>query len=236
MIYLLYGQDFQKRGKKLHKILGSLKAKRPDASIFRVDEEELSEDQNSNKISELVGSQVLFGGNYVVIFESVFSVAGDELKDRMGDMAESEHVFIFVEDKLKASEVKVFEKEGARVEVFESTSSKPKKFNIFSIAEALASRQKNKLWMLYMEALRNNLSSEEIAGVLFWQIKTLLLVMRGDTKGVKPFSVSKAKRSLGKWNEDKLEEALGSIVEIYHEARRGGRKMEEGLELFVLSI
>lgn len=236
MLYLLHGNDFVKKRAKLGEILTSIEKKKSGVSVFKLSKEDFLSDDGANKLNELVSSQVLFGGDYVVVLENILEVALEEVKDKLLEMAGSAHIFIFVEEGLKAPEKKLFEKVGAKIEALSTKLAPKSDFNIFSLADALASKDKKKLWFLYQKALKEEFAPEEIAGTLFWQIKTLLLVSGGDTSTMKPYSISKAKKSLSKWSEVELKKTSGKLISAYHDARRGGHALKEGLELFLLKI
>jgi len=109
-------------------------------------------------------------------------------------------------------------------------------FNIFSLTDALGERNKKRLWTRYQEALRAGSAPEEIHGILFWQLKTLLLVSKGATAGIKPFVITKAKHFLGNYTENELEDLTKSFVDLYHDARRGKIDFDIGLEKILLSL
>jgi DNA polymerase III delta subunit len=236
MLYLLHGNDFVKKRAKLGEILALVEENRSGVSVFKLSEEDFLSDDGANKLRELVSSQVLFGGNYVVVLENILEVAPEEVQDKLVEMADSAHIFIFVEEALKTPKKKLFEKAGAKIEALSMKPVAKSDFNIFSLADALAGKDKKKLWFLYQKALKEEFAPEEIAGTLFWQIKTLLLVSGGDTSSMKPYSISKAKKALPKWSEAELKKTSGKLIGTYHNARRGGPALKEGLELFLLKI
>lgn len=236
MLYVLHGNDFVKKRAKLGEILASIKDKRPEVSVFKLSGEDFISDDGANRLRELVSSQVLFGGDYVVVLENVLEVALEEVKNKLAEIADSAHIFIFVEEVLKAPEKKLFEKAGTTMEALSTKLAPKSDFNIFSLADALASKDKKKLWFLYQKALKEEFAPEEIAGTIFWQIKTLILVSGDDTGTMKPYSISKAKKSLSKWSEAELRKTSGKLISTYHNARRGGPALKEGLELFLLKI
>ena len=65
MIYLLHGTDTIKSRKKLHTLLDSIFAKKPDASYVRVEAGGFDE----NQLQEFVGGQGLFENKYIIVFD-----------------------------------------------------------------------------------------------------------------------------------------------------------------------
>ena len=64
-----------------------------------------------------------------------------------------------------------------------------------------------------------NAVAEEQHGILFWQVKTMLLVASGETKGLKPFVVSKARKFTQNYSDNELRRLSDKLVTIYHDAR-----------------
>ena len=107
---------------------------------------------------------------------------------------------------------------------------------MFSLTDALGNRDKKKLWTLYQKAIRTNAVPEELHGILFWQVKTMLLVSQKETKDLKPFAVSKAKKFIQNYSEEELQKLARNLVELYHDTRRGFVEFPIALEQFILSI
>ncbi len=100
-------------------------------------------------------------------------------------------------------------------EVF--TPLKEKKFNSFLLANAFSGRDRLNLWILYRQALRRGVALEELAGVLFWKAKDMIL-----------------KRNFSKFSEKELKNFATRISYILPESREWGRDNEEALEQFLL--
>ena len=94
-------------------------------------------------------------------------------------MKKSEHIFLIVEDLLpKKIEDKIL-KQADKVEEVKGSPKNvkyEKEFNIFSLTDALADKNNKLLWTLFQKARIAGVSAEEILPILFWQIKTQLLV------------------------------------------------------------
>jgi DNA polymerase III delta subunit len=114
MLYLIYGNDWQKARTKAREVLLALRNKKPDATVVDLSEEGISE----AKLEELAGSQGLF--------ERKFIVFADRLSEKVSDaeiilgeiplIAESDNVFVFLEGSLKADILKVFKKYSNQVQ------------------------------------------------------------------------------------------------------------------------
>ncbi len=138
-------------------------------------------------------------------------------KDDLTFFKDSKTIFIFLEDKLLASEQKKYIKY-AQVEKFEEKKIiQVPKVNTFAIADAFARHDKIGTWMLYREAIEAGTSPEAISGILFWKIKTMIL------EGTKTFSINNLKNQ------------SSAIVSLYHRAHRGESDFTLGLEQFILT-
>jgi DNA polymerase III delta subunit len=234
MLYVLYGTDRKKIADEGHKLLDGLLKKRPGAEVFRLDDEQ----ETLSRLAELLESIGLFESKHIVMLDFVLSYESvrELVAQRAKDMAESEHVFVVLEEKIDAKTKKVLEKHAAQMHAFDSKEEKEERFNIFALADAVARRDKKNAWVILQRALREDLAPEEIHGVLWWQIKTLLLVARGDTSSLKPFAVTKAKGALKNFSAGGLQKFSEQLLTIYHDSRASGPSLDIALEQFVLGL
>lgn len=160
----------------------------------------------------------LFGETPVVILEDVLREESFILDDPdLKLLKDSNTVFIFKEDKLTALEQKKYKKYG-EVKIFESKKDlPPQKFNVFSVTDAFARRDKVSTWTLYLQSISSGVEPEALAGILFWKIKNMIL------SGSKTFS------------KEELKYQSSNIVSLYHKAHRGDKDFPIGLEQFILS-
>ena len=112
-------------------------------------------------------------------------------------------------------------------------------FNIFTLTEALATRDKKNAWILYRKALASGMVPEEIFWKLVWQAKSLLLAKSTKTAedaGMKPYPYSKAKSALRNWQDGELEDLSRKLVVGYHACRLGEEEMETFVEKVLLGL
>ncbi|MBL7045121.1 MAG: hypothetical protein ISR98_00775 [Parcubacteria group bacterium] len=221
MIYLLHGTDTKKSRKKLHALLDTMFTKKPDASFLRIEAGEFDE----SRLQEFVGGQGLFSNKYIIVFDNLFSdnppAGGTKniLLKELKQISESQNIFIFIEGKLNKKELNKFEKYAEKIQEFGSTVKEVKKFDIFSLANALGKRDKKNLWVLYQKAKMNNIVDEQIHGILFWKIKDTL---------------SSSKKS--SYSKQELKKLSDSLVSVYHDTRKGIHEMDNAMERFILGI
>jgi len=207
MIYILSGNDTKKKNSYLKKLYKN------DLPVFIP-----SKDVNKKELFDQAGSVSLFGGSPIVILENIIKEGNITFsQEDLSILKESETIFIFLEEKLLAPDLKKYKKyatiEDFNIEIKKQTP----KINIFGIADAFSNKDKIGAWIIYREAILQGVSPEEISGIIFWKIKTMLL------SGTKFFSV------------DELKNLSSILVSIYHDAHRGEYDFVIGLEQFILS-
>ena len=240
MIYLFYGQDIERVRTKADGVVDSLLKKRQDASLFRLN----SDTWQESAFDEYVGGQGLFVQKYIVVLDRLFEKK--EIKeyvvDRLKVLKDSSNIFIVLENTLDKATLAKFEKNSEKIQAFdeekESEDKKPD-FNMFAIADALGARNQKRLWTLYQQALRHDVVSEELHGILFWQIKSMLLAVESkDAKeaGLNPFVYTKAKNYSKNFTLPELKKISSQLIKIYHQAHRGEVDFGNALEKFFLKI
>jgi len=179
----------------------------------------------------------LFENKYIV---RVSDVDKDLLEEVLAMCKESENVFLFVEGALDTKTKKLFEVSAEKVWECESGKEITKEvFNTFALTDALLARNRGKAWVLYEEAKRKGVTPEEVHGVLWWQLKTMLLVSKTQSAteaGVKPFVYSKTKKGLVHFAQKEVEGLVQKLLDTYTQSRKGKIELSIGLEQFLLGI
>lgn len=234
MLYVVYGTNRDKTNAYVAKMISALLKKRPHADVFTISPDSFS----PAELPRYVGGSGLFEEKHIVRLEGLLQneMSSEHVAGQVALMAASDHIFILREEVLTAPLKKMCEKYAKEVRLFDEKTEKKNEFNIFSITDALVVRDRKRAWMLYREALKEGLVPEEIHGTLWWQIKTLIAVAEGDTIGLKPFVVTKARRARAHYTLEELKNLARSFVRVYHDARRGLVDFEIGLEKLLLSV
>lgn len=252
MIYLIYGNDGAMVRKKLHDLLEALSIKKPNAEVFRITSESwVTEGWNVEGIDELTSAQGLFEHKYIVVLDTLLAnkpnkennTAADILIEKINELADSKNVFIFVEGSLQAGLLEKITKKAVKVwkcdEKPEKSTSSKASFNVFAITDAFGRRDKKSLWTMYHRAILSGSEPEELHGLLFWQVKSMIIAANSKNSkdaGQKPFVWSKAQGFLKNYSGDELAKISSSLVNIYHNARRGILDFDIALEKFILNI
>lgn len=238
MLYFLHGTDLKRSREKLHELIDTLHKKKPDAELFKIESEQWDE----ARFEEFLSGQGLFENKYIVVLDKVFENvdAKESVVEMLKEIAESDNVFIFLEGAVDTATLKKIEKHAQKTQEFEEKErAAPKTFNIFSLTDAFGRRDKKQLWVLYEQALANGSEPEEIHGILFWQLKSILTALGSKSaseSGLKPFVFQKANGFARNYSREELQKMSAQFVDIYHNARRGMGEMDIALEKFILGM
>ncbi len=188
---------------------------------------------------ELAQSQSLFGEAAPVILDYLDEddAVAEVLMDTLDVLHQSDRLFVLMGYAPLAPAKKAFAK--AKVD-FEEVRPLPlgERFNTFALADALARKDKKSLWLLLSRASRAGIESEEIAGVLFWQMKALRLAAQTKSAkeaGMKDFPYNKAKGALKHWKDGELEMVSEALLKAYHDGHKDAA-MDIALERLALSL
>ncbi|MCA9360266.1 hypothetical protein H6785_02545 [Candidatus Nomurabacteria bacterium] len=196
-------------------------------------------DYVAGRVSDTLGATSLFGGSEWFVFDgpSENKDFSEEVKESLKEMGESTNIFVILENSLLAEPKKKFTKY-AKV-ITEFSADKSELFNPFALAEALAEKDKRKLWLVLQEARLSGLRDEKIIGMLWWQLKALRLASRTNSAveaGMKDFPYNKAKRALNKFSQEEPEQLSQSLLQLYHDGHAGKRDLDLALEEWALTL
>lgn len=242
MIYLIHGSDTFLARAKARQLVESLTTKKPDASFNRYNVENFE----PGMLDELIGSQGLFVARLIIELDTLFTNAEYKtaILDNLTRLAASENIFIILEEKLLKTELRAFEKHAEKISEYSvadgaivkkgKTGAPP-----FALADALARRDKKELWALYIQHTTAGVAAEELHGLLFWQIKMMLLATitpSAEAAGIKSFVYNKARAAAVNFSTTELQALSRKMVSIYHDAHRGLGDLNILLERCILEL
>ncbi len=237
MLIVFHGQDISRRKTALNKLRDGLLKKRPAAEVFEMDVDEF----RPGRLKELTSSRGLFEDKYIVFLYHVLSEDehAETVVDRVDQMAETDHVFVVVEDELKKDHKNTFSNYAEKLKHFrKETDSKEHK--PFPLSDAYGRRDKKKGWIELQKALKSpNNSPESIHGLLWWQTRLMWLakdVNSAEEAGVSSYPFKKAKKFQKNFTEEKLFSKTNQLITMYHNAHRGHYDLSEALEQFILEV
>lgn len=244
MLYLFYGNDAEKIRTKVTEVVGKLALKRPDASIVQFDAESWDEGQ----FEEMIGAQTLFAGKSIVLGRGLlaYAPAAEFIVKRAKEVADSENIFFLEEGELKKEILSKVEKKAAKAQEISLPKSKIGKgreeYNVYLLSDALGARDRRELWVQYQYALAAGLVAEEIFWKLLWQVKNMILAVRGsraatpESLKMNPFVFKKALAAARNFSEEELNALHRDFLILYHDTRRGKAELAAGLEARILSL
>lgn len=238
MLGLIYGTDASARVKARDQFVQMLQKKYSDLNLSTINALEHS----SGAIRSLIQASDLFGAHRLVVIHNLS--LHEEAETLLNDLPKEASVIksttvLSIEEKLTKPVLKKYEKYADSIIICD-----PKKEplrderNPFALSDAVLARDRKKVWQLYREAIDTGAREEEIAGMLFWALKTILLAAKessAQAAGLHPFVYGKSKRALSKWSEQDVVKSLSSLVATIHDARSQSRDSEVALEQFILS-
>lgn len=237
MLYVIYGTDTHRTRSKLHELLDLAYKKRPGAELFKI----TSENWNETQFEELIVSQGLFEQKYTIVLDNLFEKKDikNYILERLASVRESEQIFIMLESGIDAPSLKKIAKEAKQVQEFARPEKKKPEFNLFAITDGLLHRDKKNLWIDYVEFLHKGAVPEEIHGIFFWQIKSMILATKSDSQaetGLSPYVYKNALTGSRKYKNEELERMSTQLVEMTHKVRSGEGELSIMLEKWVLEI
>ena len=212
MLYLFSGDDTKNKLVNYEKFVKSIPK---DVEVFFVSRNNF----NPMQIESLYSGASLFSAKCSAVFQNIldYEENRDFILNKLKMMGESNNDFVFIEGKLNKSILDAFKKARAELNIFELSKEKKEKFNSFLIANAFANKDKLNTWICFRQAIGNDVSLEEISGIIFWKIKDMIL-----------------KKNFSKFKEEQLKNFVSKISYIIPEARKEGRDAESVFEQFLL--
>ena len=236
MLYVIHGTDTRKTRKKLQNLTETLQKKRPEAVVFRMNQD----NWNPALLQEMLSGINLFAPKNIIILDSLVSIkdTSEYIEEQIDELSKSEHLCILFEQKINTALLKKLEKKAEKIEEHnELERTKKESPKTFELADALIEKDKVKAWTTFISIKEQDIPAEEIHVVLWWQFKSLKLV--SDSRDQKeselnPYVYQKCKRALSKWGTEELDAYLENLVRIYHNAHKGELDLYKELEVLCL--
>lgn len=241
MLYLFCGSDTTETRNRVDTFVSRTKDEGRHADVFTVREDSVEE----SALCELAYGQGLFDKQYItVLYELGSSSETRDLITRLVPLfANSANIFVMAESTLDAKLKKHISAHAQQVKEYNTPAQQKSNASpsVFLLADALGRRKRKEAWTLLHKLVYAGISAEQIHGVLFWQIKTMLLIKKGgdhaaSQAGAKPFVVQKTKRFLKNYTEQELSQLLHEWTSAYHSVRSSGGNLGDKIERILLTI
>ncbi len=233
MLHLFYGNDTITVRQKAHDFTAAEEKKGMKVEHIEV------ENYVEGVFSDIVGAVSLFGEKTLYIIDTLSGKTEmyDALIENLEAFASSDNTFVVIEGALLAPQKKKFQKHAETMEEYKAVATEL--FNVFSMADSLARKDKKTLWLQLQDARHTGLKTEAIIGTLWWQLKSMRLAKATNNAkeaGMKDFSYNKAKRALSIFKDGELETLSKSLLTVYHDGHLGKVDTDIALERWMLTL
>jgi DNA polymerase III delta subunit len=183
-------------------------------------------------IEEIVGED-LFASKKLLIISGIFeSEKIIEILLAHTDSKNTDTYIIIFETDIPKDVIKSFEKK--KVPIHHHKHETERDTEIFKLTDAVAGRDIKRAWLVFRQLLDNGMVAHQMIGMLWWQMKTLLLVASTKTNpGLKPFVYTKNKKALEKFTLPEIQEKTLGLLDVYHQGHMGD-DIEVLLEQWIL--
>ncbi len=229
MIYLFAGDDINKKISNYQKFVDSL-PKGPSLNPQETTEIFFIINNNFDfmQIESFFSGPSFFSDKQIIVFKNIFENEKilNFILEKLNLMSTSQNDFIFLEGKLNKATLDLFKKARAELNIFELSKMQKEKFDNFLLANDFGQRNKLNLWIHFRQAVEKGVMLEELSGVLFWKIKTMILSK----------SQLNATDIGQKFSEIELKNYATKLSYLLPEARKSGLDAEIAFEKFLLEI
>lgn len=238
MLYLFYGSDSEKVRRKAFEWVAAARKKEPNLAYVRLAREEISE----NTLLEAATSNSLFAKRTLTLLDDPYANVRDivsplfdegltmslhdepvnsfVLDDYLDMLADSENAIVILAPKLTTAKAKKLVAKAKIVYEFNKAAAPANGGRGFNSAlvNALGARNREKLWLETIRALRAGDAPEMLHGLLHWKARDLI------EKGSRIWKPAES-RALSLF-----------LINLLQSSRRKGLDLSESLERFALSV
>ena len=218
MIYLFHGSDVDKTRAKAFEWVAKARTKEPNLIYARLAREELT----ISTLEDAALSGGLFVKRLLVLIDDPFQEENptDILEEQIDTLAASDNAILILAPKLASAKAKKLVAK-AKVEYKYDLPANARKlergFNS-NLVNALALKNREKLWVEINRAIRAGDAPEMLHGLLHWKARDLM---------------EKGSRI---WTPKESRQLSLNLISLLQSSRRGGLDLSLSLEKFALSI
>jgi len=216
MIYLFHGSDVEKVRAKAFEWVAKARIKEPNLAYVRLSPEELTD----ATLIDSAESGGLFVKRLLVLLDDPFDKeTGDMLEEHMDALVRSDNAIVILAPKLSAPKTKKIAAKAKMVYAFDKVAAREEArgFNA-PLVNALAAKNREKLWVELNRSLRAGDAPEMLHGLLHWKARDIM---------------DKGHRA---WTPEESRRLSLALIALLQESRRGGLTLEASLERWSLAI
>lgn len=232
--YFVYGDDSVARKATLESLMDPFIKKGYQKIVF----DDVSFNEQDFLVS--ISSDDLFGTSRVIVLDGGLSDATIRaFLEKHGEFLKSaQNPIFFTEGSFLKKDFPSFAKLFTGVHECKKKTVESKKFNVFPLVDAIVQKNKKEAWLLFQDAMSEEVTVEEIYNLLFWQYKIVLLTLSGKSAGelgLAPFVFTKAKKYSQLYTQKDVRQKLFSTILMFQDSRFN-KEGEMRLEQFILSL
>lgn len=229
MIYLFHGSDVEKVRTKTFEWVAKARAKEPNFAYVRLAREELTD----AALEDAASSGGLFVRRLLILIDDPFpsaratvedennetESAGGLVEEHLDNLAASDNAIIILAPKLAAAKAKKLIAKAKVTYKYDvpAAHEDARGFNA-NLVNALAARNREKLWLEVNRALRAGDAPEMLHGLLHWKARDIM---------------EKGSRA---WKPQESRALSLSLISLLQDSRRKGLDIALSLERFALSL
>lgn len=170
MLHLFYGKDSFRSGRKINELLDFFRSQKENHEIFRMD----GEDFSAEKFDGFLKSKSLFGGKNIIVCAGLLEnkAASDFILKNLGRCADSDNVFLFLDEEISGEHLEIFKESGTKIQKFDllvgakikkwiQDEAEKKKIKLpADVQEKIAEKCGNDLWRVSSEIEMYSLGGE----------------------------------------------------------------------------
>lgn len=225
MITILIGTDYIARGVALQEQRQKLTEQGYDVISFFASEHE------TRDIISALTHETLFGDTNAYILHDCLQ--DEEIVRALGTVTAP---LICIEENLNADQTKKVKKHATGDVVVEKfVKKKDEDKEIFKLTDQICARNPKGAWLVYQSLVAKGDNAHQMMGLVWWQVKNMLLVARGEGQSLNPFVAKKAQAALKNYDQKALSALAEKILDIYHRGHRG-EMIDNLFEEFLLTL
>jgi hypothetical protein len=235
MLLVYTGSDYASSAKLAGNMINSLQEKQHAAELV-----ELQTNNLEYNLQTLTNDQGLFFSKSLVKITRLFPDKEAEkiMRNQLSNLSQSQSIFVWVEPNLNKNWLRWLEDAGAKIEVSgqsqKSTGNKPL---AFEVSDALLTTKAIMIWQSLKKARKNNLEGENIFGVLWWQLRSVVLAQSYDSPksaGLSPYVYRKSRGC--SWSAEQARTIMMSLLTAQQSSRQNNLNLWVELENWALGL
>ncbi len=240
MLTCILGTNTDAKSKHLKDAIVSLEKKHDGIQILRMTPQDVVHGTIESYVRH---STDLFAQKTIIVLPYLFEEGVEYFSNTLlSDMHASSNYFFIVDHDVPKETKAFLLKQKIPLQNESEVKKKIPEITPFKITDALILRDKKKAWVTLTQFQTVGVSIESIIGIIFWQIKILLIVKESSSVeyllplDLKPFTLSQAKKGTQKYTIEELHHMAYLFGTLISRARRNNNDPYIEFEKSILTL